>query len=135
MGSLIRANDLIDYSGLLEKRYLYPYWQYYYKDINISFFTSDEAKELSLNRSDEKLTTFATRDDFVIFDSILIKHIKIFYNFQIHYHQINENKFAFSSISALFLMEIAKKLNKRFYENVFYVYFKNCRIIEIIFYV
>ena len=60
---------LIDYSLLLEQKYLYPYWQHYYKDINLSFVTPDHYNDLISNRSDDRLTILASKEDFVSFCS------------------------------------------------------------------
>jgi hypothetical protein len=61
----LKPKDLIEYEKLLEKPYLYPYWQQYINGINLSFVNSDKYKDLSFLRSDEKLTTLALKDDYV----------------------------------------------------------------------
>ena len=63
--SIISPFNLIDYSGLLSQSYLYPYWQYYYKDINISIVNSDNYKNQSYFINEDKFTTFAIKDDSV----------------------------------------------------------------------
>jgi len=66
-----KPHDLIECSELLENSYLRPYWQYYYKDINISFVTEDQYKDLSFIRLNPNLSTLAISDDFV---SIYLKN-------------------------------------------------------------
>jgi hypothetical protein len=61
----LKPKDLIEYEKLLEKPYLYPYWQQYINGINLSFVTSDQYKDLSFLRSDEKLTTLVMKNDYV----------------------------------------------------------------------
>jgi hypothetical protein len=61
----LKPKDLIEYEKLLEKPYLYPYWQKYINGINLSFVNSDQYKDLSFLRGDEKLTTLAIKEDYV----------------------------------------------------------------------
>jgi hypothetical protein len=58
----LKPKDLIEYEKLLEKPYLYPYWQKYINGINLSFVNSDQCKDPSF-LSDEKLTTLAVKED------------------------------------------------------------------------
>jgi hypothetical protein len=61
----LKPKDLIEYEKLLEQPYLYPYWQKYFNGINLSFVNSDQHEDLSLLKSDEKLTTLAIKEDYV----------------------------------------------------------------------
>jgi proline dehydrogenase len=65
MGFSLEPIQLIEYKELLQKSYLYPYWQQYTNGINLSFVNSDQYKDLNFLRSDEKLTTVAIRNDYV----------------------------------------------------------------------
>jgi hypothetical protein len=65
MGFSLEPIQLIEYKELLQKSYLYPYWQQYTNGINLSFINSDQCKDLNFLRSDEKLTTVAIRNDYV----------------------------------------------------------------------
>jgi len=82
----LKPNDLIDYSNLLEQKYLHPYWQYYYKDINISFVTENQYKNLSFIRSDENLTTVGVKNDFVSIYSKFLESYHIYkYSFRLNF--------------------------------------------------